>query len=477
MLRSFLRDSAVYGAATFLARGISIFLIPIYTRVLTPTDYGAIDLVTIVAGLVASIVPLEIVQAVARFFPDEVDAKDKSTYASTALWYVIVSYSAFLVVTWILAEPLASILFGASFGGWLVRVATVAMFGNGIFYAVQSQLRWSLRAREYAVAGIVYTLASIATSVVLVVVLHFGIFGVFIGQALGAVAGIVVSAHYAASYYRRVFDAGRLREMLRFSTPLVPSTLGVLVAMYIDRIMINAMMTLSAVGVFGVGYRIASLPQLLLAGFQISITPLIYARHRDSSTPGELARVFRVFSAMALTLWLVLGLFAREIVAVFTTPEYYGAASVVPLLVPAVLFTGAYVFMPGPAIMKRTGLIAAINIAAGVMNLCLNVALIPILGITGAATATLLSSMVGFLLNAVASQRTYPVPHDWRVLSSAALIVGAVIAAGWILLPVSLVGFVAKLGFLMIGVGAMVVLGLVQIAEVRQAAAEVRGRL
>jgi Membrane protein involved in the export of O-antigen and teichoic acid len=476
MLRGFLRDSAVYGVASFLARGVSIFLVPIYTRVLAPADYGAIDIVTIVAGIVASVVPLEIGQAVARFFPDQPEDDEKRGYASTSLWYVTLSYSVFLIVAWVLADPIAAALLGPSYGGSLIRVAAIAMCGNGIFYIVQSQLRWSLRAREYAVAGVVYTIASIGTSVVLVIGLRMGVFGVFVGQSVGAVVGIIVSARYAASYYSRTFNTGKLRDMLRFSVPLVPSTLGVLVAMYVDRLAINALMSLSAVGLFGIGYRIASLPQLVLIGFQTSITPLIYATHRDSTAPAELARIFRVFSAMALTLWLVLGLFARDIVAVVTTPEYYGAAAVVPLLVPAVLFAGAYVFMPGLAITKRTSQIAAINITGGVLNLLLNLALIPILGIPGAATATLISSAATFSLNVIASQRAYPVPHHWRPLVTATAIVGAIVAAGWILLPLTIFGFVAKVGSLMIGVAAMVALGLVRVQELGRAAAYIRGR-
>jgi len=476
MLRSFLHDSAVYGVASFLARGVSIFLVPIYTRVLAPADYGAIDIVTIVAGIVASVIPLEIGQAVARFFPDQPEDDAKRGYASTSLWYATLSYSAFLIVAWVLGDRIASILLGPGYGGSLIRIAAIAMCGNGIFYIIQSQLRWSLRAREYALAGVVYTIASIGTSVVLVVGLQMGVFGVFVGQSAGAGVGIVVSARYAASYYGRTFDTGKLREMLRFSIPLVPSTLGLLVALYIDRLAINAMMSLSAVGLFGIGYRIASLPQLVLVGFQTSITPLIYATHRDPTTPAELARIFRIFSAVALTLWLFLGLFAHDIVTVVTTPEYYGAASVVPLIAPAVLFAGAYVFMPGPAITKRTSQIAAINISGGVLNLFLNLGLIPILGIPGAATATLISSATTFSLNVIASQRAYPVPHEWRALVTATVIVGAIVAMGWILLPLTLLGFVAKVGSLMVGVAALVALGLVRVQELGRAVAYVRGR-
>jgi O-antigen/teichoic acid export membrane protein len=203
--------------------------------------------------------------------------------------------------------------------------------------------------------------------------------------------------------------------------PLVPSSVGVMVGLYVDRIAIARLMTLGDVGLFGVGYRLSSLTSLLMVGFVSALTPLIYARHREPDTPAQLARIFRTFAALALAVCLALALFARDIVAVATTPDYVGAAAVVPLLAPALVLSSMYIFAPGPGIAKRTGIISTINIGVAVMNTLLNFLLIPILGILGAATATFLSNATGFSVNMVASQRLYPVPHDWRRLGLAAL--------------------------------------------------------
>ena len=70
MLSRFLRDGAVYGAAGVLARGISFFLLPLYTRALAPADYGAVDMLTMLVTLANLSVALEISQGLARFYPD-----------------------------------------------------------------------------------------------------------------------------------------------------------------------------------------------------------------------------------------------------------------------------------------------------------------------------------------------------------------------------------------------------------------------
>jgi O-antigen/teichoic acid export membrane protein len=116
---------------------------------------------------------------------------------------------------------------------------------------------------------------------------------------------------------------------------------------------------------------------------------------------------------------LGLAMFADEIIAVFTTPEFYPGAIVVPILAPALILSGMYVLAPGLAIAKRTGSIALISIGGATLNTVLNLLLIPILGISGAALATLIGAASMFAAYMIISQRLYPVPHAWTPLALA----------------------------------------------------------
>ena len=79
MLKRFLKDSVVYSTSTLLSRGISILLIPLYTRFLQPEEYGALDLLTVMATIINYIVALEISQGVARSYSDAKTEKEKGT--------------------------------------------------------------------------------------------------------------------------------------------------------------------------------------------------------------------------------------------------------------------------------------------------------------------------------------------------------------------------------------------------------------
>ena len=78
MLRRFLRDSAIYGLAGILVRSVSLLLVPIYTRILSPTDYGIVDLITLFTAFVGVTVALEIGQSLARYLPDADSNEERS---------------------------------------------------------------------------------------------------------------------------------------------------------------------------------------------------------------------------------------------------------------------------------------------------------------------------------------------------------------------------------------------------------------
>lgn len=418
ILRQALGHSFQYGAASLVSRAASVVLVPIYTRVLAPADYGQLDLLIAFGSLAQLTVALEISQGLARYFADSETDGERRLLASTSLWFSVGAYGLFLLVALAFADPLSVLVIGRSEPALFVAAA-FWIYSGGVMYLILNQLRWMLDPRGYALASVLGGIVSIGGSVLLVVAAHLGVLGVLIGGSIGNVAGLAVGLVRARSVYGLAFSRPGLRQMLGFSLPLVPSGIAVFVTLYVDRIAISRLMTTADVGLFGIGYRLASVSSLLILAFQAAITPIVYTRYREPQAATQLASLLRAFTAVALGMSLALAMFADEIIAVFTTPEFYPGAVVVPILAPALILSGMYVLAPGLAIAKRTGSIALISIAVAILNTVLNLLLIPILGITGAALATLLGSASMFAAYMIISQRLYPVPHAWTPLALA----------------------------------------------------------
>lgn len=459
----------MYGVAAILSRAVSLLLVPLLTRTLAPSDYGAVDILTLVGSLVALSVALEISQAVPRFFSDEPTPEGRIAYASTALWFTVAVYALVSVLAFSSAKALASFILGRPDYTPLLRAALAMYAATGIFYLVQGQLRWERRVNQYAIASVLSAAVSLAAVSSLMLLTPMRSTAVFVGQAIGNGIGAAAGFYLARHSFARVFDRKRCVEMLKFSAPLVPSGLAVFVALYSDRLIVQRILSLTEVGELGVGYRIASVVGLIVVGFQSALTPILFARFRERETPNQLARIFGAFCAFALLVCTALGMFAREIVVLLTSPRYYHAATVVPLLAPAVLLANMYVFAPGLVITKRTGRVALLNFGGAALNVALNLLLVPILGITGAATATLTSSAVTFAGYMVASQRSYPVPHYWGRLAASLSVSVAAGITGFLLGGPSPLLFIIKLGLFGIVAVAFFKLQLVKTSELAAA--------
>jgi O-antigen/teichoic acid export membrane protein len=414
MLRRFLKDSAVYGASTILSRAVTLLLIPFYTRFLTKSDIGAIELLTVTGTLVLLVVGLEITQAVARQVALAGGAPAAVRYASTGLWYTLIAFAALLLVAWVFAGQIAFLLFDDAFGASLVRAAAAFFAANALLQFCLNQLRWELKPWPYAGASMLSTLVSAAGTVALIGAFGAGVEGLYYASVVGALGGTAVALTALRGSLSLSFDPAAAREMLRFSLPLAISGVALVTASFLDRIVVNWLLGLADLGVYGVAMRFASVIGVVLAGFQATVVPLVTTRSTDPGTPVALARMFRAFLALVLPVALAIACLAPEILFVFTTPDYYAGAPLIPLLTMGLLLVGVYPFAPGLWLAGRSGLMLALNAGVAAASLGINLALVHAAGLPGAATAVLLVGLCAFAVTFAASQRYYPVPFEWR---------------------------------------------------------------
>ncbi len=414
MLKALLRDSLVYGLASALSKGLAIFLLPLYTRVLSPGDYGAYDLLITLGALANLAVALEVSQGLARHWADTSGVVAKNRLASTSLWFTTFMYALFLLGGLIASPILNRWILGDE--GYLpaFQLGVGFITVNGIYYLLLNQFRWELRSKAYAVVSFGYAFLTLLFAAIFCLLLDMGLAGVMLAQMLAALSSTLLCGWLLRKTYGFVFDHSQLVAMLKFSAPLVPAGLAVFVSLYINRFALNHFGSLEEVGLFGIGSRIAGLSVLLILGVQAALTPLIYQHYRDPETPGQIARLLGWFLAVALAGCLFLALFAKELLVLFATPEYMGGAALVAFLAPALLLSQMYIFAPGIAIAKKTHWQLGVTLLSALTSVVANWLLVPVWGIFGAAVATLLSALVFFFIWLLLSQQLYRVPYAWR---------------------------------------------------------------
>jgi O-antigen/teichoic acid export membrane protein len=470
MIGALWRDGAIYAAGSILARGIALLMLPLYTRVLAPADYGALELIVTCGVLINLVVPLETAQALARFWNEREAGEARRRLAGTAWSFALAGYALFAAITLPLAEPVAHALFGDPRFSGALRAGLAFIAINGLFLLLQNQFRWELRPRAYAAVSVLYALLTLALVAAFALGRGAGLEGVLWAQFAAAALCTALSLWWLRGTLSLVLHRADLAEMLRFSLPLVPAGIAVFASFYINRLMLNALATLDDVGQFGIASRLAGMVTLVLVGIQGALTPLIYAHHHEPETPARLARLFEGFVAVALVACLAIGLFGRELIAAFATADYAAAAPLLIWLAPAALLAQMYIFAPGIAIAKKTTWQLLITLCSAVLGAVLNWVLIPIAGPAGAAMATLAAAVLFFGAWLVASQTLYPLPLRGAALAVAtalfvlvALAVPALDAA----LGAGPVAWAAKLVLLLVISLVMFPLGLLRAQSLR----------
>ena len=469
MLKSFFKDSAIYTLPTLVSRGLSLILTPLYTRVLVPADYGSLDLFLVFASIVNLTIALEVSQGVARFFAAENNQDRKIAYASSAFWFTVSCYSVFAILMLFSSSYSAKFIMGKEGLARVFQVGVIYIWCNGVFHLVQNQFRWELRSKQYAIVSLLMALITAAVSIFLAYFHNWGLLGLLSGMVAGSLAATALGLWWLRNSFQFRFDFSSLKEMLAFSTPLVFSGIAVWVSMYIDRIMINHLLSIEDVGLYGIGHRLASIAGLAVVGFQSALTPLVFARYQNPDTPRQLEQIFRLFLTFSLIVFLGLTFFAHDILILMTTPAFYGGSVVVIFLVPAILLSNMYIFSPGISIAKKTYLIVWINVGGGLLNLILNYLFIFRMGLMGAGMATMLSYFVVFCAYTIIGQRFYFIPHNWLKIFTAVALAGALSVIVPQLAKTDALRWGLNLAALSLFVPALVVIGLIRRDELSAA--------
>jgi O-antigen/teichoic acid export membrane protein len=372
---------------------------------------------------------LGISSAFFRFYFDSTDAARRRLVVRTSFWFTLASATAGLAAGVLLAEPIADLL-GLGDAN-LVRAGFVGIWAQMNYEQLTSLFRAEERSTAFVLASLVNIAITIGATVLLVVVWEQGALGVIVGNFIGTLAVYLALLAVHREQLGLEFSRPLLREMNRFGVPLVPAALALIVVNFSDRFFLVHLASLEEVGLYEIGVRIASAMVLLLTAFRMAWPAFAYSIEDDGEAKRTYAFVLTYLVVVASWLALALGLLAPWLVRVLATPEFYAGQRVVAPLAFGGMAYAAYIVMAiGVGRAKRTQFNWAIAGLAAVVNVVLNVILIPPYGMMGAAYATVAAYGVMFLAMTWYAQRVFPVPYQWRRVLTAAAAAVALLLAG-----------------------------------------------
>ncbi|HET8638891.1 MAG TPA: oligosaccharide flippase family protein [Solirubrobacterales bacterium] len=438
-LRRLATTGTAYTAASVLSKVIAVALLPLYTRYLTKSDYGNAEVMFAAVVAASIVIRLGAIEALLRFYyqEDESPAKVVSTSFAALFWFA----TAAALVALPFAEPIAEALLDPRAADLaqateLARISIGGLWVLTLYEYLLTIFRLEERARPYFLTTILSVLATIAVTVVLVVGKDEGARGLLVGSyATGGafVLGLLFVHRRRLSLW---FDRVLLHRLLRFGLPTMPAELSLYLLNFADRLIILRVAGAGAVGLYSIAVKFAQGVNVLVRGFQLAWPPLAYSIRDDDEAKVVYAAVVTWFSACCT--WVVCGmwLFSRWIVQALAAPRFFDSYEAIGLVSTGVTLYALYMVLL--VILGRTGrteLNFPATIAALVVNIGLNLALVPPLGIVGAGIALVASYLVVLALMYGFTQRLFPVPYEWLRLARVVLIAAALVLFGELLLP------------------------------------------
>jgi O-antigen/teichoic acid export membrane protein len=269
---------------------------------------------------------------------------------------------------------------------------------------------------------------SLSVTVYFIAYRNAGIVGVYYGQIAGSIAFAMVLIRFTLKNMIFRFETALLRDILVYCFPLFFSGVALVILNVTDRYSINVLGNLADVGLYSYGYKLANtLNVFLITSVNFAIQPMIYRMMNDPGNKRFYGRLLTYYTYGTMIFALAMMIFGMEITKLFARRvEYFEAWYIFPFIIYSIVFGMMKdVATTGLSISKKTKVIAVTVIIRAVLNLLLNIALIPLLGNQGAALSKMLSMLVFFALTLYFAQRAYPIPYELKRIA-----IMLIIAAG-----------------------------------------------
>jgi O-antigen/teichoic acid export membrane protein len=405
-----LSTSAVYLVSSILGQVINLFLVPIYTNKLTKSEYGQFNIVLSIQSLLTIIVTLGIYTGLTRFFNEY---KNKNNLKNTAFTFSLIWGAVFSLLVYLLSKPLASVIFredplGAQYINYTV-ISAVLLCLISIYNMYYSMQYRAVVSSLITVARMVLTLGF---TVLLMIKIDNGIIGAL--QAMLITYALLVLALVITDIknFRFRFCKKELKDMLSYGIALAPGQVSSWVLNLIDRYFIKGMISLSAVGVYSVGYKVGTLlDPVFIVPFRSAFAPYKFDVYKQEGGNERIRDVYGYFNLIGWFLIVGLSLFANVAIRILSNKGYAEAYKIVPLIAFSYYLWGLVEFYGfGLHVANKMIISSMIVFISALLNVVFNYILIHYFGINGATLATILCYFIANILYYIFGQKYYKLP-------------------------------------------------------------------
>ena len=417
-------QTAVYVVGVLLGRALSFLLLPVYTRYLSPADYGVIQLIDLTFDVLTLVAGTRLSAGLFHFYEKASTADQKNAVLSTTTIALAGAYAIVAALAVVFASTLSQLVFDSADHTTVIRIAAAAFFFQGLLIVPLAEIRRREQPGLFVVLNTGKLFVQAALNVFFLVVMRYGLVSIFLSTLITSAAFAIGLTIYLLRQSGLRFSSPVLRDLIRFGLPLVATQVATIFTTFGDRFFLRSAVDaapdqqisgVAVVGIYALAYQFGFLlATLALDPFSSVWQPVRFKFARQRNRDVIFSRAFVMLNLLLVTVGVGIGLFAQDLLNILAEPAFRSASSFVPLLLlafvvaswPAALDTGIMV-------RERNEFITFANWAAAGIALLGYLFLIPRFFAWGAVWTTLAAAITRHIIIYRASQRLWPIKYDW----------------------------------------------------------------
>lgn len=421
----FLENILVYGFGGMISKLIPFVMLPIITRLYPNSEYiGLNDLSTTFVQFAAAIAVCGMYDAMFRLFfdDDRLDAQQK--VYTTALIFVAVTTVILTVLCSLFRYQIAKIYFGDEKYVYLVMITILGFLVSSTNQIVSAPTRIQNKRKVFLVTNTISPLISYSVAIPLIMrgyyILAMPIATIIAGVTLEVVFGFMNGKFFKVSS----FDKDKLKDLLKIGLPLMPNFIVYWIYNSSDKVMIAHLMNTSATGIYSVASRIGHISNLIYTAFAGGWLYFAYSTMNDDDQIQMKSNMFEYLGAISFSVTVALMAIVRIGYKVLFPEEYFMGYIVTPYLFLAPLLLMLYQVIANQFTIVKKTYMNLITLSTGaVLNIILNLTLIPILGIEGASIATLIGYICSIFICTIILLKMHLIVVNKKLLLSAGIFI------------------------------------------------------
>lgn len=429
-LKQLAGQTAIYGLSSIIGRVLSYLLVPVYTRVFLPSEYGVVNEMYAYVSLLIVILTYGFETGFFRFSEAE---QDKEKVYSTALISLIVSSSLFILLAFVFAQPVATTLRYPDNKEYIIWLAFIVALDatSAIPFA---KLRAQKKAKRFAAIKIISIATNILLNLFFILLCPYlkkhgilngfvdmvyssktGVGYVFISNVISSALAIVLLLPEIIKIKYR-FNTELWKRMMRYSLPLLLVGFAGIINETMDRVFLKYLLpediALSQVGIYGACYKISIIMTLFIQSFRFAADPFFFSQAKQENAKQIYADVMKYFVIVCAFIFLCVMLYI-DAVKYFVGDKYYSGLPVVPILLMANMCLGIYYNLSiWYKLTDRTNFGAYISVFGAAVTVILNVWWIPLIGFMGSAWATFICYALMMIVSFFYGQKHYHINYN-----------------------------------------------------------------